>query len=156
MSADYKKILVPLDGSELAAQALSHAREFVERSAGELILLQVVPDSATVNELMADTSGLVNVGEREQRLIETATAALATVVADLARDQVAARAVVRMGNAAATILDYAREEAVDLIVMSTHGRTGIARWIFGSVADKVLQTAPCPIFLIRAHTEPAP
>ena len=48
------------------------------------------------------------------------------------------------------ITDYARAEHIDLIVMSTHGRGGISRWVYGSVAEKVLQAAPCPVLLIRA------
>jgi nucleotide-binding universal stress UspA family protein len=48
------------------------------------------------------------------------------------------------------ILEVATREAVDLIVMSTHGRSGLSRWVYGSVAAKILQAAPCPIFLVRA------
>jgi nucleotide-binding universal stress UspA family protein len=52
------------------------------------------------------------------------------------------------------ILKAAETEAVDLIVMSTHGRSGLSRWVYGSVAAKVLQAAPCPIFLVRAKNHP--
>ncbi len=54
------------------------------------------------------------------------------------------------GPVAEAILDHARDEEVDMIVMSTHGRGGLSRWVYGSVADRVLQAAPCPVLLVRA------
>ena len=58
-----------------------------------------------------------------------------------------------VGNPADAIIDYANNNAVNTIVMSTHGRTGIGRWALGSIADKVLKGASCPIFLVRAKSE---
>ena len=61
------------------------------------------------------------------------------------------QAVVEVGRAAERIVDYAAENEVDLIVMTSHGRTGLARWVYGSVADKVLRGADIPTLLVRAH-----
>jgi nucleotide-binding universal stress UspA family protein len=63
--------------------------------------------------------------------------------------------VVEIGPAAETIIDYAHEHPVDLIVMSTHGRSGLQRWVYGSVADKVLRAAGIPVLLIRAQVSQA-
>jgi nucleotide-binding universal stress UspA family protein len=58
-----------------------------------------------------------------------------------------------MGRVAETIIDYANRHSVDLIIMATHGRSGLSRWAYGSVADKVLRGADVPVLLVRAHPE---
>ncbi|HLG94168.1 MAG TPA: universal stress protein, partial [candidate division Zixibacteria bacterium] len=63
---------------------------------------------------------------------------------------VKAQLMVKVGPAADVIIDYARSRRADLIVMSTHGRSGLGRWAFGSIADKVLRGANCPVLLVRA------
>jgi nucleotide-binding universal stress UspA family protein len=64
--------------------------------------------------------------------------------------KVKCRQVALEGFVPESVLSIAETEAVDLIVMSTHGRSGLSRWVYGSVAAKVLQAAPCPVFLVRA------
>jgi nucleotide-binding universal stress UspA family protein len=61
------------------------------------------------------------------------------------------RLAVQIGTPAETIIDYAHREPIDLIVMATHGRSGLQRWVYGSVADKVLRGADVPVLLVRAH-----
>jgi nucleotide-binding universal stress UspA family protein len=78
-----------------------------------------------------------------------AEAELAPMVERLCEGHVAARAVVVFGRAAEAIVEFAEKEGVDLIALSTHGRSGVSRWFFGSVAEKVLRATHLPLFLVR-------
>jgi nucleotide-binding universal stress UspA family protein len=149
MSDIYKKILIPLDGSEIASQALPYASELAELAGATLILFRVVPD--TEQYQMTTELQIVNIGlEEQQHTVEHANHWLQRMVHDLAAQGVRAEPVVDVGDPAEAIVDYAQENGVDLIVMSTHGRTGLARWAYGSVANKVLGAAKCPVLLVRA------
>lgn len=148
MSVEYKKIMVTLDGSTLAAQALPHALALVELHQAELILFRVVQEAHFVEEFV--TEGKIQVDQRQEHWLNEATTALGELTAELKLHQLKVTPVVEVGLPAETIIDYARQHEVSLIVMSTHGRTGLARWVYGSVADKVLRGAPCPVLLVRA------
>ncbi len=150
MAAMVTKILVPLDGSDLAAQALPYAQELATLSGAKLYLLQVVPSVTKEMELTVQLH-LQRVDESEQEPpLNEAMGSLEEIVNDLKLHKIDAEAVVDVGHPAEKIVDYALDNKVDLIVMSTHGRTGIARWVYGSVANKVLQAASCPILLVRS------
>lgn len=148
MSVAYKKILVPLDGSTLAAQALPHALALVELHQAEIILFRVVHEPHFVAEYV--TEGKLQVDQRQEHALNEATTALTELATDLKLRQFKVTPMVEMGLPAEAIIDYAGKHDVSLIVMSTHGRTGLARWVYGSVADKVLRGAPCPVLLVRA------
>ncbi|GAB4415345.1 MAG: universal stress protein [Anaerolineae bacterium] len=148
MSVEYKKIMVPLDGSTLAAQALPHALALVELHQAEMILFRVVQEAHFVEEFV--TEGKIQVDQRQEYWLNEATTALGELAAELKLRQLKVTPVVEVGLPAEAIIDYARQHEVSLIVMSTHGRTGLARWVYGSVADKVLRGAPCPVLLVRA------
>jgi nucleotide-binding universal stress UspA family protein len=155
----YKSIVVTLDGSKFAEQALPHARACAKAFHSEcLYLLAVIPATEfqpivtaeiypvfVSDEFVESQQALVN--EFEQSL----NTYLNSVVNDLAKEGIAAIPVIRHGNAADEILAFAREKNVDLIVMSTHGRSGLSRWVYGSIADKVLRGAHLPVLLIRAQ-----
>ncbi len=79
---------------------------------------------------------------------------LARLTARLARPGRVLASDVRAGPVADTIVDYAREKQADLIVMSTHGRTGLSRWVYGSVTERVLRAAHCPTLVVRSHATP--
>ena len=143
----YKRILCTLDGSELAERALPHALAMAKAFSASLVVLRVVepppppilPDIAAVElqvlpELMTVAQEYVD---------KKATA--------LAKEGVDVTGAVVEGRAAETIASYAQEQGVDLIVMATHGRSGLSRWAFGSVADRVLRLASCPVLLVRAR-----
>lgn len=143
----YKRILVPLDGSELAEQALPHAAEIARRFEGSLWLIRV----SLALEYVQGPGGTVApysdiVLERER---EAATQYLGRISARLGRPGLRLITEVLNGPVAEAIIDYAREQTIDLIVMSTHGRSGLSRWVYGSVADKVLRGAHCPTLIIR-------
>lgn len=145
-SSLYRKILVPLDGSALAEVALRHAGSLAWAYGAEVTLLRVIQISWPLNAPDAGIEGNLAL----DRAREEARTYLKALCGELREQKIVAHAVVLSGPAAETIVDYARQEGVDLIVMSNRGRSGLSRWVFGSVAERVLQGAPCPVLLVRA------
>jgi nucleotide-binding universal stress UspA family protein len=141
----YKKILVPLDGSELAKKALEHAEELAKTYSAEIILFQVVPLMPIYGapELVMP----VIVDEKQK---EAAEMDLTKLAEEMKTRGHKVTAIVRTAQQVAVeIIDFAKERGVDLIVMCTHGHSGITRWVLGSVAHKVLTRAETPILLIH-------
>jgi len=147
----YQRMLVLLDGSELAEVVLPFAKELAARLNLEVILLQVygpmgrdfVPVHRAYIERAADKI------KRQVKDIQNAL--------DIPPDErkVKVRAELADGYYAEEILRFAEEKAVDLILMASHGRSGIRRWRMGSVADKVLRASKVPVLFIRAGVEDA-
>jgi len=141
----YKKILAPLDGSELAERALEHIKIVTEGCrAPKVVLLQVIPWPAhpahtLSDELIRSESEKAEAGAKDY---------LVKVADSLKRDGVAVETDIVHGGPAEEILDYATQNKVDLIVMSTHGRSGVSRWVFGSVAERVLRHSATPVLVI--------
>ncbi len=135
------RLLVPLDGSPLAEAVLPEIAEMAAQRHGEIILLRVV---------LAHALPGVDPVEAQVRVVEEAQTYLAKVEAGLAARGLAVTSVVRYGHAAEEILDHARAGGVDMIAMSTHGRSGIRRWLLGSVAEAVIRRSPVPVLLVRA------
>jgi nucleotide-binding universal stress UspA family protein len=134
----YDRILVPLDGSDLARAILPRVTEMAGAHKSEVVLLRVLPGSGTLPETAAK--------ERQK-----AEEHLVAAEQELLNEGVNVRHTIRHGSdPAAEIVDYAEVNEVDLIAMSTHGRGGIGRWVFGSVAAKVLEGTTKPILLVRA------
>jgi nucleotide-binding universal stress UspA family protein len=141
-----KRILVPLDFGEPAGHALDHAIAIAERFEASLDLLHVVP-----NPYVDDPSGLylplpptyLNelVAEAQKRLRGAFTPA--------DQERFSVRAIVKVGDPVVQIVEYARVESIDLIAMGTHGRSGAAHLFLGSVAERVVRTAPCPVLTVR-------
>jgi nucleotide-binding universal stress UspA family protein len=142
------KILVPLDGSKIAENSLARLKTVAAPGTGaEIVLLRVV-EPLYSNEMDAMTQTEHHVDEAEKRVKAEAEKYLNQVARDLAKDGITARGDVVFGKAAESILDYAEENNFDLIVISTHGRSGISRWAFGSVADKVVHSSKIPVLLV--------
>jgi nucleotide-binding universal stress UspA family protein len=143
----YKKILVPLDGSELAKRALDEAEKLARTFDSEIVLLQVVPFMPVYGSPELVTPLIVD--EKQKESVEKY---LTYVAEGLKTRGIKATAIVRTGQqVAAEIIDFAKESGADLIVMCTHGRSGITRWVLGSVAHKVLTRAETPILLIHVR-----
>jgi len=141
----YKKILVPLDGSELAEEALDHAEKLAETFDAEVILLQVVAFMPIYGAPELVVPFVVD--EKQQ---EAAEKYLTRLAEELKKSGLKVTTKVKVGmQVAAEIIDCAKESGVDLIVMCTHGRSGITRWVLGSVAHKVLTRAETPILLVH-------
>lgn len=153
----YERILVPLDGSELAEAVLPHALALAEKFGSEVVLLRVVHTRAEVmRDTVTATAGPgtaelgIDVADRQQAAERTAADAyLEKTRQSLEGRGLKLRAEVREGAPETAILDLARETGSDLIAMSTHGRSGLGRAVFGSVADVVLRNSRLPVLLIR-------
>jgi nucleotide-binding universal stress UspA family protein/sporulation protein YlmC with PRC-barrel domain len=138
------KLLVPLDGSAESQQVLPLVEAVAKRYDAEVLLLRVewVPPLAT--HATASAPALL-------RSMDEIAAALEPVRQQLAAQGIRARALAGHGPEALTILDTADREQVDLVVMSTHGRSGLSRWLFGSVAEQVLRHCTRPLLVRRVH-----
>ena len=141
----FKKILAPTDFSDASMRAIGHASELASFFDGELCLVHVVePMPATSPEFDYgfDVSGY------EPGLYSSAEERLQEVL-DRISKEICARAVIRYGDAAREIVRISREEETDVIVIATHGLTGWRHLVFGSVAEKVVRLAECPVLTIR-------
>lgn len=142
----YKKILVPLDGSELAMKALGPAENLAKIFDSEIFLFQVVPFMPIYGTPELVTPLIVDEGQKQ-----AAEKYLSKVSEDLKQKGLKVQAIVKTGHQVAIeIIDFAKENNIDLIVMCTHGRSGITRWVLGSVTLKVLTRAETPILLFRS------
>ena len=140
------RILIPLDGSNIGQAALDHI-ELIARETGAAInLIQVISTSGSME---ASLLGNANWDSFFKAMRETASDYLESLVEELKGHGISAKYHILIGNPAAEIIEYARKNKADLIAMSTHGRTGLARWVLGSVADKVLHGAGMPMWLVR-------
>jgi nucleotide-binding universal stress UspA family protein len=165
MTLSYQRILLPLDGSARAAAAIPHAETIAKLANASLVMLQVIPSAATlITETAVSTPGMglptvdpylsaTQYESLKNSLIEEATTTLNEAAAPLIASGVQVETVVLKGAPADAILAYAEETKCDMIVMSTHGRTGLARLVFGSVAESVLHRATCPVLLVRVAGE---
>jgi nucleotide-binding universal stress UspA family protein len=145
----FKKILVPLDGSKLAERALHSAITLAQHAGGEVILLSIpvlkhlfVVDGAAYGMLLPNDS-LVNSRKELTEYLEA-------VKEKLPYNDFALHTRVVDGDEASVIVETAVTENVDLIIMSTHGYSGLTRWMLGSVTEKVLRSTPCPVMAVRS------
>jgi nucleotide-binding universal stress UspA family protein len=145
----YQKILVPLDGSELSECSLEHVKAVASGCrVTETVLLRVVePLSAETVATLAQAGGDV-LREAELDVQDKAGKYLDKIKDSLKKDGLAVKVVVVDGRPAEEILDYAKNNKIDLIVMASHGRSGISRWFLGSVAQKVLQHSSVPVLMV--------
>ncbi|MBS2038897.1 universal stress protein [bacterium] len=124
----YSKILVPLDGSPLAELAAQHAARLARTCKAHLIFIRVAQPEQTQEAALY----LHKINQQAHyELLDT-------------------EAMVRYGSAAERIVDTANEMGVDLIVLSSHGRTGLSRQVFGSVAESVMRSANCPVTVVKS------
>jgi nucleotide-binding universal stress UspA family protein len=133
-----ERILVPLDGSETAEAILPQLHRFLTRHPGEVLLLQVSPRRAPDFHFAVP-------GQHEE-----VTAYIRKRTFELVQSGIPARGLVRDGSPAEEILKISQAERVSMIALSTHGRTGLSRLVFGSVTEAVLRDSPVPVFLTRA------
>ena len=156
----FRRILVPLDGSPLAETVVEHALRVAKlEPEAEIVLLEVLPDDSTPVLVPASLLGTSAASEERARKREAVARAYLDGIAARVRSA-GLRAIPRIQaarNVAATILETAQSEHVDLVALSTHGRSGLLRMALGSVADKVVRASETPILLYRplASTVPA-
>jgi nucleotide-binding universal stress UspA family protein len=142
----YHRILVPLDGSPLAGCILSDVVELATLHRADVVLLRVASAHARI---------VSDLTEAQVHAVAEAEGYLAEKEQRLAGHGIRVSSVVRYGQPAEEILDHARTSGIDLIAMSTHGRSGLERVLLGSVAERVLRESPIPVLLRRA-VGPAP
>jgi nucleotide-binding universal stress UspA family protein len=145
----FQTILVPLDGSNRAQNILPYVEEIALMRKSTVVFLQVVEPTAT----LATPYDMVPYydAEQAQHWMEEAKSYLAGLQGEFREKGVMAKVCVEQGPVVKTILDVAERENVDLIAMASHGRTGLARAFYGSVAAGVLNQADRPLLLIRAQ-----
>ncbi len=147
-TVNLKKILVPQDFSEYSLHALKYAVTFAELFNSELIILHIVEPIV----YPADFSfGQVSIPAMEEEIRKHSEEQLNELVTKEIPKKIKATAIIRIGKPFIEIVEVAKSENADLIVISSHGRTGMDHVLFGSTADKVVRKAPCPVLTIRPH-----
>ena len=143
-----KRILLPTDFSDTAQHALGYAREMAERFGAEVHVLYVVPDPTPQDWAVGATALVV------PDLLDQWRAAAEQRLGAIALDGVDTLRAIRVGHAFVEIVRYATDNAIDMIVMGTHGRGPVKHLLLGSVAEKVVRKAPCPVLTVRqpGHT----
>ena len=143
----YKKILVPLDGSPLAEAVIPHAKALAKSEGVEIVILRV-PDLPAA-DLFSRNPAIANKIVEDME-IET-DKYLQDEVEKLSKEGVKVSSLIRERPVPDTILAVAEETHADVIAMSTHGRTGVQRWLMGSVADRVVHYSHIPVMLIHPN-----
>ena len=147
----YKKIVVPLDGSGWAKRAVPHAVDIARANDSELILLHIFRPPAA--EFIPEIA-LAGQDEQIQQMREQVKQYLIGLRQELRDENLTVRThLIEGAGVAHLICEFVNNEGIDLIVMSTHGRTGISRFLFGSVAYQVMQCANVPVLLIKPDEE---
>lgn len=153
------KILVPTDFSETASRAVNHAGLLAKAFGAKLTLLHVLDVAHALQEMMEEPGEEIDMEPHpkqwykrlrdyaDQRIEETAKTDYVCKAPECRTE------VLKGENAAAAIAGYAKENEIDLIVIGTHGRTGISKWFFGSTAERVMRIAPCPVLTIAPGAE---
>jgi nucleotide-binding universal stress UspA family protein len=139
----YHDILIPTDGGDASTAALDHAFSLATQYGARVHALYVV-DSGAYGLLEEGASAVIDA------LYEEGERAVEAIATDGRRGDVDVETVVLDGNVHRSILDYADENDVDLIVMGTHGRRGIDRYLLGSATERVVRSSPVPVLTVRA------
>jgi len=143
----FERILVPLDGSPLAESILIQVQRLLRRTDAEVLLVHALPPPVAIEGAVIET---------RETLLKRAQSYLGGLRERLSSQGVRVRDFIREGPPAEIILDHAGEQKATMIAMSTHGRTGLARWTLGSVAEKILRHSPVPVLAVRSFAEEGP
>ena len=139
-----KRILIPTDFSETSAAAIEYGVDLAKRYGASLHLLHVVEPSAVPPEPEFPLGIFEGQTVARERLVDVLSAEQ--------REAFLAEVAVTIGNPFLEIIRYANDHDIDVIVMGTHGRSGVSHMLMGSVAEKVVRKAPCPVLTVR-HPE---
>jgi nucleotide-binding universal stress UspA family protein len=142
-----KRILVPIDFSEYSKNSLRYAVPFARQFGAELILVYVVEPTVYPSDVAFGQMGIPSL-ERELR--ERGKVELDRLVEAHTGEEVAVRTMIRTGKPYLEIINVAKEETVDLIIIATHGHSGVEHVLFGSTTEKVVRKAPCPVLTLRS------
>ena len=148
----YEKILVPLDGSELAESVIPHVEAIARGCSGvEIVLLRVCDAPSILADYpeSKDKSWDKHVERMTTNAQQQCNIYLGDIEKQLRDKGFKVRTESRLGKPAEEIVDYADKNGVDLIIMASHGRAGVSRWAYGSEADKVLRSSCVPVLLVK-------
>jgi nucleotide-binding universal stress UspA family protein len=149
----YQKILVPLDGSAIAESVLPHVQKIAQGSGNpEIILFRVCEPPVVLADYPADlrTEWNEHVKQETAHMQQQCRVYLSQAEKKLRESGLKITTQSSLGsNVAEEIIDFAAKNGVDLIIVATHGRSGVSRWAFGSIANKVLLSSPVPVMVIR-------
>ncbi len=147
----YQKIMVPLDGSELAECVLPHVEAFIkEYKIKSVVFIRVVEP---FHDHYIPTVGIHDIEVFQKMESERKVDAedyLNQIVNKLKHEEANLQTKVLAGSVSDCLCDYAESNGIDLILIATHGRSGVSRWVRGSVADKVLRSSNAPVLMVRA------
>ncbi|OGN90298.1 MAG: hypothetical protein A2158_06645 [Chloroflexi bacterium RBG_13_46_14] len=157
----FKKILVPLDGSQFASRSLKYAVEIAQRFDAEIILMQVEKLATPVTVSNGPQLGIQSPAaakiavqialDEDKRNIAKARRYLSRKVREIKGKKIVCSYHVNIGNPAESIILYARKKKIDLIIMTSHGKSGIVRAVMGSIADEVVRNSGKPVLVIRPN-----
>ncbi len=142
---EIKKILVPIDFSEHSFNALEYAKILAEKFNAELILLNVIEPVVFTADL---TMGQINIPAIESELVQKSDEKLKEIIEKL-KGKFNVKGAVRIGKPYVEIIEFSKNENIDLIVIGTHGHTGVEQFLFGSTAEKVIKKSTCPVLIIQ-------
>jgi nucleotide-binding universal stress UspA family protein len=150
----YSKIMVPLDGSQLAECVLPHVQAITSGCKIATVVFVRVIDPGTVSATLPAQGELgyqeKSRRQREEERKKNAEAYLKKIVDSISIENAVLNYEVLEGRVAETLADWAKKNNADLIVIASHGRSGIGRWVMGSVADRIMRSVCIPVMMIRA------
>ncbi len=141
-----KKILVPIDFSDYSKKALQYTVQFCKSMEAEIILVYVIEPMIYPADL---SMGQMVIPQNELNLDQKAKSELEELAKSEIGDLLKYQILIKMGKPFMEIIETASEQDADLIIISTHGHTGVEHLLFGSTAEKVVRKAPCPVLTIR-------
>jgi universal stress protein A len=147
MPRDFNTILCPCDFSEESYRAMEYAERFARATNGTVLLAHII--HVPSGELRQEDGHMLTFEEGKQRALTRLTEARDAHLHGYPKCEI----IVDIGSPASDLIALAQQRAVDLIVISTHGRTGLEHILIGSVAEAVLRQAPCPVFVLRRGAE---
>jgi nucleotide-binding universal stress UspA family protein len=147
----YQKIMVPLDGSELAECVLPHVETIAQAGGVQSVIFVRAVEPFSMSSVRGDPDFTEEqMKEIDSRTLVVAEKYLDQLVSRLDYGEVNIQKEVLTGKVAESLADYATKSEVDLIVIATHGRSGVSRWFWGSIADRLLRSSRAPVLMVRA------
>jgi nucleotide-binding universal stress UspA family protein len=146
----YHHIMVPLDGSKLAECVIPHAEAIAKGCVDVTVSLVRVSEPLKMYGGLETRFTPEELRPLEEDSMKVAGDYLEPLVGQLKSEGIKARAVVLHGNVVESLVDFGKQQDVDLLIIATHGRSGVSRWAWGSVADRVLRSACMPVVMVRA------
>ena len=156
----YKSILVPLDGSKLAECSLQHVQAIAQGCHVPVVTLLAIIEQPQENSYEAGNQSQIEAMFKEQekmqaQALDNANKYLAKASIELSKENIDVKSAIVQApkdqGVADIIVEFAKNSATDLIIMSTHGRSGISRWAMGSVADRVIRGSTVPVLIAVPH-----